>query len=150
MAFFPCPDCGTKLPYASKEHPCRGSKNTPEASGTARKAPSGSVLAESSRNLVRASTHPVAKATKGKAGTAEVKGLVRRSTAGTGLRVGEAVAVQPATSEFMDVTGRRDVHQIKRGRGRPKVTGPRPWETAGVSKTTYYRERRRAEQKETK
>jgi hypothetical protein len=37
---------------------------------------------------------------------------------------------------------------LKRGRGRPKVTGPRPWETEGVSKTTYYRERRRlAEQR---
>ena len=39
--------------------------------------------------------------------------------------------------------------EAKRGRGRPKVEGPRPWETAGVSKTTYYRERRRAEQKGT-
>ena len=37
----------------------------------------------------------------------------------------------------------------KRGRGRPKIEGQRPWETAGVSKTTYYRERRRAEQKGT-
>jgi hypothetical protein len=44
-------------------------------------------------------SNPVAKATKGKAGTAEVKGLVRRSTAGTGLRVGEADADQSATSE---------------------------------------------------
>lgn len=49
-----------------------------------------------------------AKATRGKAGTAVVTGHVRRSTAGTGLRVGEAIAVWPATSEFMDVTGRRD------------------------------------------
>lgn len=45
-----------------------------------------------------------AKATKGKAGTAVVTGHVRRSTAGTGLRVGEAGAAQSATSEFMDVT----------------------------------------------
>jgi hypothetical protein len=51
---------------------------------------------------------PVAKATKGKAGTAGVNGPVRRSTAGTGLRVGEADAVRPATSEVMDVTARRD------------------------------------------
>ena len=49
-------------------------------------------------------SHPVAKATRGKAGTAEVTGLVRRSTAGKGLRVGVASAVLPATSEFMDVT----------------------------------------------
>ncbi len=43
-----------------------------------------------------------AKATKGKSGTARVKDPVRRSSAGTGLQVGEAVAVQPATSEIMD------------------------------------------------
>ncbi len=45
-----------------------------------------------------------AKATRGKTGTAAGKPSVRRSTAGTGLRVGEAIAVWPATSEFMDVT----------------------------------------------
>jgi hypothetical protein len=45
-----------------------------------------------------------AKATKGKAGMAVGTPDVRRSSAGTGLRVGEAVAVQPATSEIMDVT----------------------------------------------
>lgn len=45
-----------------------------------------------------------AKATEGSAGMAVVTGHVRRSTAGTGLQVGEAVAVQPATSEIMDVT----------------------------------------------
>jgi hypothetical protein len=45
-----------------------------------------------------------AKATKGKAGTAGAPGTVRRSTAGTGLRVGESGAVLTATSEFMDAT----------------------------------------------
>ena len=45
-----------------------------------------------------------AKATKGKAGMAVGTPHVRRSTAGTGLRVGAASAVLPATSEFMDVT----------------------------------------------
>jgi hypothetical protein len=53
-------------------------------------------------------TNPVAKATKGKAGTAGINGPVRRSTAGTVLRVGEAVAVRPATYEVMDVTAGRD------------------------------------------
>jgi hypothetical protein len=48
--------------------------------------------------------NPVAKATEGKAGTAVVTGHVRRSTTGSGLRIGEAVAVRPATSEFMDAT----------------------------------------------
>lgn len=46
-----------------------------------------------------------AKATEGKAGMAGGDDApVRRSTAGTGLRVGAADAVQPATSEIMDVT----------------------------------------------
>ncbi len=48
--------------------------------------------------------NPVAKATEGKAGMAVGEAHVRRSTAGTGLRVGEAGADQPATSEHMDVT----------------------------------------------
>ena len=45
-----------------------------------------------------------AKATEGKAGMAGVTGPVRRSTAGTGLQVGESGAALTATSEFMDVT----------------------------------------------
>lgn len=45
-----------------------------------------------------------AKATKGKAGMAVDTVHVRGSTAGTGLRVGAADAVQSATSEIMDVT----------------------------------------------
>lgn len=45
-----------------------------------------------------------AKATDGKAGMAGATGPVRRSSAGTGLRVGEASADLPTTSEIMDVT----------------------------------------------
>ena len=46
-----------------------------------------------------------AKATEGKAGMAGDDDVsVRRSPAGTGLRVGEASADLPATSELMDVT----------------------------------------------
>jgi hypothetical protein len=29
----------------------------------------------------------------------------------------------------------------KRGRGRPKITGPRPWQTEGISRRTWYRRR---------
>lgn len=49
-------------------------------------------------------TESQAKATEGKAGMAVGQAHVRGSTAGTGLRVGAAGAVQPATSEIMDVT----------------------------------------------
>ena len=68
------------------------------------------------------SVDPRAKATRGKSGTAGVKGPVRRSTAGTGLRVGVADADQP-----------------QRGRGRPKIDGPREWEKQGISRAEWYR-----------
>jgi len=55
------------------------------------------------RPLLRAQESQ-AKATEGKAGMAVGTPHVRRSTAGTGLQVGAAGAVQPATSEIMDAT----------------------------------------------
>lgn len=55
-------------------------------------------------NAAIAALESQAKATEGKAGMAGGESPVRRSTAGTGLRVGAADAVQPATSEIMDVT----------------------------------------------
>jgi len=67
-------------------------------------APAASSFAPSPRGVAAGATNPVAKATEGKAGTAVVTGHVRRSTTGTGLRVGVADAVRPATSEVMDVT----------------------------------------------
>jgi hypothetical protein len=96
--------------------------------------------------------NPVAKATKGKTGKAEVKGLVRGSTTGTGLRVGEAVAVQPATSEFMDVTAGETAPLVRRGRPRLEVVDKtlaamKPWLTGNprMSKSTWYRRKREAE-----
>ena len=89
--------------------------------------------------------NPVAKATKGKAGTAVVTGHVRRSTTGTGLRVGEAVAVRPATSEFMDATGGESAaHKSKGGRPLAKdadkaLMRTQPWKAEGMSRATYYR-----------
>lgn len=35
--------------------------------------------------------------------------------------------------------------RVKRGRGRPKATGPREWEIAGISRAEFYRRRRKAE-----
>ena len=39
---------------------------------------------------------------------------------------------------------------IKRSRGRPKIKGPRPWEAEGVSRTTYYRDKRRLSEQRSK
>ena len=159
----------------------RARKNTPEASGTARKAPSGLLLGKPKRGSARASTiakvgdgialtsmahppgliekiagavrsgklkisppNPVAKATKGRTGTAVGAAHVRGSTTGTGLRVGAAVAVQPATSEIMDATSRERPAPVLK-RGRPKSGKPRPWEVERVSKRTWYRRKREAE-----
>lgn len=95
-----CRTCGERHQLGR----CGLSRNTPEASGTARKAPSGSLLGGPSRDSVRASPNPAAKATEGKTGRAGVKDPVRRSTTGAGLRVGAASAVLPTTSEIMDAT----------------------------------------------
>ena len=94
------------------------------------------------RALREARFQSQAKATKGKAGTAGVTGAVRRSTAGTGLRVGEAVAVQPATSEITDVTSReRPATNSKRGRPLKGEQRDKPWLKTNppLSKSAYYR-----------
>jgi hypothetical protein len=36
----------------------------------------------------------------------------------------------------------------KRGRGRPRITGQRPWESEGISKRTYYRRQEEKRAKE--
>lgn len=68
-----------------------------------------------------------AKATEGKAGNAEGTPLVRQATTGTGLRVGAADAVQPATSEIMDVTAGETAPNS------PAVAETRPHDSAGLS-----------------
>lgn len=50
-----CAACGANLDMVGRAHRCVP-RNTPEASGTARKASSGSLLGGPSRNSVRAST----------------------------------------------------------------------------------------------
>jgi hypothetical protein len=80
-----------------------------------------------------------AKATKGKAGMAggdEVP--VRRSTAGTGLQVGEASADLPATSEHMDVTARRDGALIEPQRMREAPYGKHRVQHEGMTLECNY------------
>jgi hypothetical protein len=114
-------------------------KNTPEASGTARKAPSGSVLAELSRNSVRASTHSKGLRILSRAKPKSIEPI------GDGVAL-TSMAHPPGLIDKIADAIKSGKLSLKRGRGRPKVTGPRPWETDGVSKRTYYR-RRLAEQR---
>lgn len=75
----------------------------PQPGAAAVGASSPEVMATSAPGMAHLESQ--AKATEGKAGNAEgTTPLVRQTTTGTGLRVGAADAVQPATSEFMDVT----------------------------------------------
>lgn len=67
-----------------------------------------------------------AKATKGKAGMAVGQAHVRRSTAGTGLRVGVSGAGLTATSEFMEVTAGETAPNSEAARTRLKATSRRP------------------------
>lgn len=147
MALFECHRCGTPLRYASQVHPCKGGKETRGGAGDdcsvgkrgarphqdeqvrARRSNAGPETGVTSRE--RPTTQSLAKATKGKAGMAAGKPSVRRSTAGTGLRVGEAVAVQPATPEIMDVTAGETAPKSKRGRPR------KPFEA--LSRASKYR-----------
>lgn len=62
-----------------------------------------------------AGNQSLAKATEGKAGMAGDDVPVRRSTAGTGLRVGEASADLPATSEITDVTAGETAPSLPQG-----------------------------------
>jgi hypothetical protein len=50
------------------------------------------------------------------------------------------------TGEGQSATSALVATQSKRSRGRPKIEGPREWERQGISRTTYYRDRRKKEQ----
>lgn len=108
-------------------------KNTSEASGTARKASCGKAVSASapmtkpSRNSVRASPHPVAKATKAKPSGLGAKGLSK-----TPSRLGAGRTAQD--SPRSEAAGAVAIQK----RGRPR-------DPAAASRATLYR--RRAEGK---
>jgi hypothetical protein len=78
----------------------------------------------------------------------------------TSQRAKPAARVTPSPSDT--VAARNNVLQtvgatasvrdgiIKRSRGRPKIKGPRPWDAAGISRTTYYRDKRRLSEQRSK
>lgn len=84
---------------------------------------------------------PERKQPKAKVGTAGVTGPVRRST--TDDRVVSRVRAGRTAQDVPQPSPAGAVAIPKRGRGRPKVTGKRPWEIEGVSKRTYYRRRQK-------
>lgn len=119
-------------------------RNTPEASGTARKAPSGKVvsakapMAKPSRTTGRASTtNPVAKEPEASGHNRE-DGPSRPSHRGSS-RLGAGRTAQD--SPRSETAGAVAIPK----RGRPKIDGPRPWEAAGVSRRSWYR--RKAEER---
>jgi len=103
------------------------------SSSPARAAPVGTSSPEVEATSAPGMAHleSLAKATRGNAGMAGVTGPVRRSTAGTGLRVGEASADLPTTSEFMDVTAGETAPNSNSGR----AVGPCSGIKCGVDRT---------------
>lgn len=89
------------------------------------------VEATNASGMARTEFESQAKVTEGKAGMAGVTDPVRRSTAGTGLRVGEASADLPTTSEIMDVTAGETASNSNSGR----AVGPCSGTKCGVDRT---------------
>jgi hypothetical protein len=116
MALFECPRCGTKLTYASKEHPCKGGKSS-DGGGESRPA---TVRKEGvSYPEAQANRLPSTK-------LIPIKGEEAPSGPRAGSRI-ETARVAPSPSE------------AKRGRGRPKIEEKRQWEIEGVTRATWYR-----------
>lgn len=123
---------------------CRGLgfNNTPEASGKARKAPSGKAVSapapmtDPSRNSVRASTKN--ETDNRSAGRKPDKSPSRTAAPGDvrprGLSVTNLIETVPAA-----------VTNSKRGRPRIGEDATKPWIALGLTERTYYR--RRAEEK---
>ena len=49
----------------------------------------------------------------------------------------------PAGESDPSVTLDSGAGEAKRGRGRPRILGPRPWDLEGISKSTWHRNLRR-------
>ena len=173
MAFLNCPDCGVRVAHL-RAHVCGSapgkSRNTPEASGTARKAPSGPLSGGPSRaqrgeadhrsRLVQSQAKPDRKPAAKAAGRCEPMGsrpkaapraaAARRQgglAGGAALRDGAAPTNSREASSAPNPSSRGSrppasvpsVSAAKRGPGRPKIEGDRPWEVEGVSRRTWYR-----------
>lgn len=192
MAFLNCPDCGVRVAHL-RSHVCGSapgkSRNTPEASGTARKAPSGPLSGGPSRHspavrtvavkqrvmtapetgrgeadhrsrLVQSQAKPDRKPAAGSVGRCEPMGsrpkaapraaAARRQgglAGGAALRDGAAPTNSREASSAPNPSSRGSrppasvpsVSAAKRGPGRPKIEGDRPWEVEGVSRRTWYR-----------
>jgi|SRR5882724_8890340 len=147
-------------------------KNTPEASGTARKAPSGLSLGKPKRDSVRAST--IAKVGDGIALTSiahppglieKIAGAIRhgklkfsppnpvaKATKGKTDKAGRCAGVGRVASRLSAGRTVQDSPRLETAgavaiqkRGRPKKSGMRPWDIEHISKRTWYRRKRKAE-----
>ncbi len=99
-------------------------RNTPEASGTARKAPSVPESTGTTRNSVRASTHPVAKATKAKPSGLDAKGPSKTPVSPADRVVSRLGAGRTAQDSPQSETAEAVAIQ-KRGRPRDPIAASR-------------------------
>ena len=156
MALFECPRCGTKLPYASKEHPCRGGKSSDgggEATATAeRPAGTGDLLAGDESGTPNGKQYrPVTPAGQPASDESLSAGSIGRKVAGIAPGPSEAIpvlAAKPAISPTVHggkavgrTAGSSPATGAKSKRGRPQKPNDAP-----ISRATLYR-RRLAEQR---
>ncbi len=67
---------------------------------------------------------------------------VMRDEIGSNVLGRKAANGERPSAESSGPTNSKAQAIIKRGRGRPKIEGPREWDLAGVSKSTWHRQRR--------
>lgn len=134
MALFQCPRCGTKLAYASKDHPCKGGKSS---DGDRPKAVKPSVGPIGGAMLAMAASpseaNPVAKEPEA-SGHNRLDGPQGTSHRGSSRLSAGRTAQDAAPSSD---GGRVAIQAVKRGR--PKRTEQQPWEAEGISRASYYR-----------
>ena len=116
-----CKECGANLAMVGRSHRCVHGAAQTLALARAREAKEAPAKSKGLRILSRPNSLPQ-----------PVEPL------GDGIAL-TSIAHPPGLIEKMADAIRSGKLSLKRGR--PKITEPRPWETEGVSKRTYYRRR---------
>ena len=93
----------------------------------------------SGRSLAGGATSDLARVGKGVSQRAEQR--PSRTVQDTGSVSVDRMQEAPERQALRQENGSTPLESTKskRGRGRPKIEGPRPWDAEGISKRTYYR-----------
>ena len=134
MALFECPRCGTKLAYASKDHPCKGGKSSDGGGESRPRAAAKSVSVggeggpEPRQAVVKKLRSSLPQLPAGVApGPSETKRPAHKII--DGLK--EVIAVARGETDPARVT------VVRVGRPKKGETRAKPWEAEGISKASY-------------